>query len=360
MRKVFLALAALAAIFALPASAIAQTRTSVTGTVIGSDGIPWTGASITATIISSGGASFSLTPCTSGAGCPVQNPTTGGVQAGGAYTMSLWADASILPAGTTYTFTATINGLAPAVGTGPQTCTVTGVTIAGATQTVNLSSCPALTNIAAASSSIYPVFNILAYGGRGDLRTCTVTTNSTVTITGAGANPCSFTSADVGRIIWVMNPSTNAAICGSKTVAESITAQVGTSATLKVACTASLTATAVAYIGTDNYTPMQKMATAITSANGGVGYAPSGNYGVGGLSHGAGNRVFYSHHRHRHRVRSKATARMIPCFTRHHGFTRPSPRMVMFLASIISRRRCSRISVSISTISSRTTTLALG
>ena len=51
-------------------------------------------------------------------------------------------EASILPAGTTYTFTATINGLAPAVGTGPQTCTVTGVTVAGATQTVNLIELP--------------------------------------------------------------------------------------------------------------------------------------------------------------------------------------------------------------------------
>lgn len=148
MRKLFLAFAALAGIFALPQAARAQTQTYVSGTVTGSDSIAWAGARISASIVSPGGASLSLTPCTSGAGCPVANPATGGVQAGGAFGMNLWANGSILPAGTTYTFTATINGLLPAVGTGPQTCTVTGVTVAGATQTVNLSGCPPLTNIA--------------------------------------------------------------------------------------------------------------------------------------------------------------------------------------------------------------------
>ncbi len=148
MRKLFLAFAALAAIFALPQAARAQTQTYVSGTVTGSDSIAWAGARISASIVSPGGASLSLTPCTSGAGCPVANPATGGVQAGGAFGMNLWANGSILPAGTTYTFTAAINGLLPAVGTGPQTCTVTGVTVAGATQTVNLSGCPPLTNIA--------------------------------------------------------------------------------------------------------------------------------------------------------------------------------------------------------------------
>ena len=159
MRKVFLALAALAAIFALPASAIAQTRTSVTGTVTGTDGIAWNGGSITATIVSGGGASFSLTPCSSGAGCPI-SPTTSptGIGASGAFSMSPWANASILPAGTTYTFTATINpGLPPPIGTGPQTCTVAGVTVAGATQTVNLTGCPALTNVSAGSSGVTAV-----------------------------------------------------------------------------------------------------------------------------------------------------------------------------------------------------------
>lgn len=150
IRALLLALAIVAA----PA-AMAQTRTAVTGTVTGTDGIVWNTGSITATIVSGGGASFSLTPCSSGAGCPI-SPTTSptGITAGGNFSMSPWANASILPASTTYTFTATITGFPPPIGTGPQTCTLTGVTLSGASQTVNLTGCPALTNITVSGGSV--------------------------------------------------------------------------------------------------------------------------------------------------------------------------------------------------------------
>lgn len=145
----------LAFVLAVPAIVGAQTRTSVTGTVTGSDGIVWNTGSITATIVSGGGTSFSLTPCTSGAGCPIAPSTSPtGIGPGGTYSMSPWANASILPAGTTYTFTATINGLAPPIGTGPQTCTLAGVTLSGSSQTVNLTGCPALSNIMASAGGV--------------------------------------------------------------------------------------------------------------------------------------------------------------------------------------------------------------
>jgi len=150
--KRFLTIAAIAAgiLFFLPDLTLAQTQTAVTGTVTGTDGVVWNGGQISAVINTPGGSSLQLTPCTNPgpAGCPVTPsiPATG-LGAAGAYSMNLWADASILPAGTTYTFTATINGMPPPIGTGPQTCTVSGVTISGASQTVNLTGCPALTNI---------------------------------------------------------------------------------------------------------------------------------------------------------------------------------------------------------------------
>lgn len=271
----------LALALALPIGAQAQSQTSVTGTVIGSDGIPWVGGSITATIVSAGGTSFSLTPCSSGAGCPVA-PTTSptGIAAGGTYSMSPWRNGSILPSGTTYTFTATINGLITPVGTGSQTCTVSGVTLSSASQTVNLSNCPPLTNI---TGFVGPVFNVLGYGAKNDGRTCTVTTNSTITITGAGSNPCKFVPADVGRIAWVVNPAPSPATlaCGTTSTPQTITTQTGTTATLSAACSQTLTGTGVAYIGTDSLKGFQSACNAMIAANGGSIYAPAGIYTVG-------------------------------------------------------------------------------
>lgn len=147
IKSIFLAIAC----FVLCCSAGAQTRTTVTGTIAGTDGVPWAGAQLSGTLISPGGASPSLTPCTNTtAGCGIQQqvpPTTlgtGGVIQG----LALWANASILPAGTTYTFTVSTTGVPPPFGTGPQSCTATGVTLAGATQNISASfgSCPKLTN----------------------------------------------------------------------------------------------------------------------------------------------------------------------------------------------------------------------
>jgi hypothetical protein len=137
----------------LSPSLAAQTQTLVTGTVVGADGVPWATGLMTSTLISPGGPAPSVTPCNNPtAGCQIQNPlppttlATGGVIQG----VNLWPNANILPAGTTYTFTVTVSpGVAPPFGTGPQSCTISGVTISGAAQSLtanfNAASCPALT-----------------------------------------------------------------------------------------------------------------------------------------------------------------------------------------------------------------------
>jgi len=141
------------ALLAAAGVAQAQTRTLVTGTITDPHGVPYGGAVLSGVLISPGGQSPSLTPCNNpGAGCQIQQavpPTTLG-PAGQIQGLSLWANASILPAGTTYTFTVTLSpGVLPPLGTGPQSCTVAGVTIAGATQNISSSftSCPSLTTI---------------------------------------------------------------------------------------------------------------------------------------------------------------------------------------------------------------------
>ena len=131
-------------------TAHAQTRTAVTGVVKDPNGVPYGGAQLTGVLISPGGSSPSLTPCTSPAGCQIQQsvpPTTLGPD--GSFSISLWANASILPAATTYSFHVSTTGVPLPFGTGPQSCDVPGVTIAGASQTITGSFtgvCPALTN----------------------------------------------------------------------------------------------------------------------------------------------------------------------------------------------------------------------
>jgi len=283
----------------LPASAKAQTLTTVTGTITDPNGLPYSGARVSATLVPGGSGTPTYTPCHNPqAGCQIvpSGPVTASVS--GAFTMNLWATGSILPAGSTYTFNVQETGVLPPFGTGAQVCSISGVTFTGAT--IDLSAqlsaaCPALTNQAyQPPPGPYPgpIFNLLLYGGKGDGRLCNVSTNSTTTITAAGANPCAFVTADPGRIAWVMNPSTNALICGSLSTPETIVSQTGTAAVLAHACTATLASTALAYIGTDNWTPMQTMATAMTNANGGQAYVPKGFYMVGGP--GTGSTIAFS------------------------------------------------------------------
>lgn len=151
----------------VPTSAQAQTLTTVTGTVTDPGGLPYSGARLSISLVSPGGRSPELTPCASpAAGCQIQNPgsvtldSNGSLPGGG---INLWANASILPAGTTYSFTVTLSpGFPPPWGTGPQTFTVTGVTIAGATQDLSATLSAAalsLSRVSAAGAFLVTNFN---------------------------------------------------------------------------------------------------------------------------------------------------------------------------------------------------------
>ena len=134
-----IAAAALLAI-ALAAPAAAQQLTAVTGTITDPNGLPYSGATLQAVLIyPGGGGSPRLTPCTNNiSGCPIQQQSPAvTLSPTGAFLLSLWANGSILPALSTYTFVISTAGVAPPFGTGPQSFQVTGVTISGASQNVS-------------------------------------------------------------------------------------------------------------------------------------------------------------------------------------------------------------------------------
>jgi hypothetical protein len=117
----------------------AQTQTTVTGQVLDPNGIPYSGARLTITLNNPGPGSATVTPCHSpSSGCPVSLPGTvtldnnGNIPGGG---IVLWANASILPAGTTYSFQVNETpGVLLPWGTGPQIFTLANQTISGSTQ----------------------------------------------------------------------------------------------------------------------------------------------------------------------------------------------------------------------------------
>lgn len=149
--------AALAMLLAFAAAAAGQAPVNVTGTIVDTHGLKYVGSKVTFTLVTAGGSPPSLTPCTNNtAGCPFGTtsfPTTTTIGTGvafsdGTFSVALVPNANILPAGSTYTVTISSSQAttAPPFGTGPQFCTLTGITITGA---VDLSSainpCPALT-----------------------------------------------------------------------------------------------------------------------------------------------------------------------------------------------------------------------
>jgi hypothetical protein len=191
----------------------AQTQTLVTGTVAGSDGVPWAGAKMTVTLNTPGGQSPSITPCNNpAAGCQIQNPlppTTLGT-AGQIQGLNLWPNANILPASTSYTFTVSISpGVPPPGGTGPQSCTLTNQTISGAAQTLTFTGCPALTYAAPSGASSTTIDAVSCCGVVPDGKIFNDGSSSGTTI--SSASQATFLPTDVGKEIlgWTTTCSTN-------------------------------------------------------------------------------------------------------------------------------------------------------
>src|SRR6202050_3100848 len=179
----------------LCAQASAQTQTTVTATVTDPNGIPYAGARLSILLVSPGGAVPHLTPCGSGLGCQIQNPPPVTLDATGSINppLLLWANASILPAGSTYTFSITEPGVAPPLGTGPQSFTLAGVTIAGASP-----------SLSASLSARAPKLTFGGGGGTGCLVSGTV--NEIVTNSGTGGCTSSPATADsTGNVIVPAN-----------------------------------------------------------------------------------------------------------------------------------------------------------
>jgi hypothetical protein len=147
----------------------AQAQTAVSGTITDPNGLPYSNASVQAVLVTSGGQVPSVTPCTNSAGCQITGPSPAATtDVNGKFALSLWPNASILPASSTYTFNVSISpGSLPPVGTGPQSFTVTGITIAGSSQSLSA----LLSGAALALSHI-------AGGGGGGSAPCTITANS--------------------------------------------------------------------------------------------------------------------------------------------------------------------------------------
>lgn len=269
----------------LPTSAKAQTYTAVSGTVLDPNGLPYSGALITFSLTAHSGQA-TITPCVVSP-CPVHVPGTAQADATGKFTVTLLANGSMLPAGIQWTIGVTEPGVPLPWGTGPQQFTYT-FTASGSSMDLSAAMsalAPALTQQGyQPPPGPYPgpVFPIGLYGAKADMRTCTVSvTNTSHTLTAAGANPCAFQTTDVTKISWVMNSSSGTPLCG-KTALTTITAQTGSTATISTACTGTLATTAIAYIGTDNWTPINKACAAVATNNKGTVYAAYGNYAFGG------------------------------------------------------------------------------
>lgn len=126
----------LAALFAAVLQTPAQTLVTVTGQALDPNGIPYSGARLVVMLNNPGPGSPTLTPCRSSP-CPVPLPSAitldneGNIPGGG---IQLYANASILPAGTTYSFQVNENpGVLIPWGTGAQIFTLPNVTIGPST-----------------------------------------------------------------------------------------------------------------------------------------------------------------------------------------------------------------------------------
>jgi len=152
MKKLILFVLVLASALLLAPQARAQ-FTSVTGTVVDPNGIPYAGGSVSATLTPGSSSGFRLS------GQPYSGqvgPAT--LDATGTFTLNMGSNALITPASTQWKFTVNSNpgGIPLPLGTGAQTFVVT-LTISGASQNISTqlqAAAPKLTNFAGSGGSI--------------------------------------------------------------------------------------------------------------------------------------------------------------------------------------------------------------
>lgn len=114
----------------VPTSATGQTLTQVSGTITDPNGLPYSNAQIVIQL-AGGGSTPMVTPCASSP-CNVTNPGPIQADASGKFSIALWANGSITPGSTQWSFLVQEPGVAPPWGFGPKSFTLT-TTISGAT-----------------------------------------------------------------------------------------------------------------------------------------------------------------------------------------------------------------------------------
>jgi hypothetical protein len=139
----------------------AQT-TTVSGVVTDTNSVAYAGARLTVNLVANGIVQSSL---------PSQT-----LSSTGAFAIRLTSTASIPQPGTTYQFVASFAGINPPAGTGPQTCTLSNQTVSGASQTINLTGCPAITTVTGGGGGFTPQINGTPLSSAG-LNLQTSTTN---------------------------------------------------------------------------------------------------------------------------------------------------------------------------------------
>lgn len=197
--KWILGVAFLASCLLLPAPARAQ-FTTVSGTVLDPNGIPYAGGTLSATLVPGSPGGFTL------GGQPYSGQIGGAtLDVTGSFVVNFGTNASITPAGTQWRITVSSNpgGIPGPLGTGAQSFTVT-ITIAGATQNIGATlsaAAPRLTNFISAGgvTSVTGVAPITSTGGATPAIGCATCTTGTIAATqiavGSGANTISGSPA---------------------------------------------------------------------------------------------------------------------------------------------------------------------
>jgi hypothetical protein len=185
MRKTILCALALAGALLFGAtSAQAQAQTSVSATVVDPLGIPYANGTYSIQLIPSG-----TNPTVNGNS--IGGAFNGSLNASGSFNVSLWPNASIVPAGTTWQFVVCTNpgGIQPPLGTGNQCTPPTAFTISGASQ-----------NLSSALSAIAPRLTTITFGSSVSITATSPVVVTPSPITGVGDISCPTCNTGTGSI----------------------------------------------------------------------------------------------------------------------------------------------------------------
>ena len=245
------------AISFLGSAARAQTQTNVTATVTDPLGIPYANGTYSIQLLPTG-----------------ENPTVNGNSIGGAFNgatdakgsfnVTLWPNASIVPASTKWQFTVCTNpgGMPPPLGTGNQCTPATQIIIAGATQ-----------NLSATLSAVAPQLTSINLGGSS-------IPSGSILMISSGACPAGF----------IENTALNGSMPFGTLAANGDVGTTGGSNTI-TPTVASLTAAAQTFSGSAATTSAVSAGTP-AGTNGTVAFTPAGTNNAPAISWPAGVPTF--------------------------------------------------------------------